>query len=128
MQASAPMLLFSLSSLFLDPPEISGLNSSDQQVDVGSSFFLPLTVDAKPPVSNFSWIKNVTPYSLNVTSTSIFIAAANLSDAGTYSLTVENIVNSATVSFNLTVLCKCHDYVHTSEAYSGDSVYCLYLM
>ena len=85
-------------------------------------------MNAKPPVSKFSWKKNGTPYSLNVTSTSIFIAAASPRDAGTYSLTVENTVNSTTVSFNLTVLCKCHVYVHTSEAYSGSCVYCLYLM
>ena len=105
------MLLLFYHYLFLDPPEISAFGS-DQQVDVGSSFSLSLTVDAKPPVSNFSWTRNGIPYSLNVTSTYIFIAAASLSDAGTYSLTVENTVSSTTVSFDLTVLCKCHDYVH----------------
>ena len=103
-----------LSLLFfsnLVTPEYSAFDAN-QQVDTGYTFFLNLSLDARPQVNNFSWTRNNVPYIGNVTATSIFIAKANRSDAGNYMVTATNDVGSTNTTFNLTVFCKFCVVIH----------------
>ena len=42
----------------------------------------------------------------NLTANSIYIPLTRLSDTGTYTVVARNILDSATVTFDLSVLCK----------------------
>ena len=91
--------------LLVAPRYTGGLN--DEVVYLGSPFSRTLTLKANPGVGdNFNWTKDGAPYDGNVNATSINIPESNLSDAGTYTVTAGNFLNTTTASFTLEVTCK----------------------
>ena len=101
--------------LLVAPRYTGGL--SDGVVYLGSPFSRALTLEANPGVGdNFNWTKDGAPYIGNVNATSIYIPETNLNDAGTYTVTAGNFLNTATASFTLNVTCKlkffCNNYLY----------------
>ena len=77
----------------------------------GESFEVSLNLSSRPDVGeNYQWTLNgndiLSSETRNLSAGRLALSPVNREDQGTYMVTATNVVNSASVSFQLQVFCK----------------------